>query len=366
MMDRSGPRYIPVLKGKQGEYKALKQLDPSVRGMLLPLVELPPPDWDFETEAPSRSLQEHLPRAVRLLAQHWSPAQPILIDPFFADDAMLHPGWHAFDQLREDTSEYGLHLVPVLGLNDDRSYQHAVKRAAHSDRHGICLRLREVDFEDPGQLVIDLMEMLDNLRLSPESVDLVIDLGGSNGASAHQLQVLASAYLMSIPDLEEWRTVAVILSAFPASVSDEVATGSSGHVRREDALAWRRLARQAGLKRIPLFGDYGADHPSYDYLRIDPRLLRMVASIRYTLDDEWLLVRGSQLRRHGFEQYRDLAKDLISRPEWLGADFSYGDRFIEDCATGNAGTGNATTWRMVATNHHLTLVTRRLANLGVP
>jgi hypothetical protein len=39
MMDWSGPLYIPVLKGKQGEYKALKQLDPSVRGKLLPLID---------------------------------------------------------------------------------------------------------------------------------------------------------------------------------------------------------------------------------------------------------------------------------------------------------------------------------------
>ncbi|MEI7881504.1 MAG: hypothetical protein WCI95_11585 [bacterium] len=37
----------------------------------------------------------------------------------------------------------------------------------------------------------------------------------------------------------------------------------------------------------------------------------------------------------------------------MGPKFSQGDKYIYDCATGTAGTGNLTTWRKVGTNHHL-------------
>ncbi len=110
-----------------------------------------------------------------------------------------------------------------------------------------------------------------------------------------------------------------------------------------------------------IFGDYAISHPVPKEL--DPRTMRMSASIRYTTESEWLVVKGRNVRQFGFDQYFALSKALVERPEFSGLSFSWGDQYIADCADGITGPGNATTWRKVGTNHHITLVTRELANL---
>jgi hypothetical protein len=86
----------------------------------------------------------------------------------------------------------------------------------------------------------------------------------------------------------------------------------------------------------------------------------MSASIRYTTRDAWLILKGRNVRQYGFDQYRELSRELVQRPEYNAAQYSWGDGFIKECADGRSGTGNATTWRKVGTNHHLTLVSRLL------
>ncbi len=90
--------------------------------------------------------------------------------------------------------------------------------------------------------------------------------------------------------------------------------------------------------------------------------MRMSASIRYTISDEWLILKGRNVREHGFDQYFELSRQLVQLPEYSGEEFSWGDRWIRRCARREIGPGNATTWRKVGTNHHLVLVAQDLAN----
>jgi hypothetical protein len=56
------------------------------------------------------------------------------------------------------------------------------------------------------------------------------------------------------------------------------------------------------------------------------------------------------------EQYQKLCQAVTSSSCYSGAEFSYGDKYIADCAAGEESTGNLTTWRKVGTNHHLAKV----------
>ena len=42
--------YVPILGGKAGEYRALRELTPAIKSNLTPLVEVPPVQWDFEND----------------------------------------------------------------------------------------------------------------------------------------------------------------------------------------------------------------------------------------------------------------------------------------------------------------------------
>jgi hypothetical protein len=115
--------------------------------------------------------------------------------------------------------------------------------------------------------------------------------------------------------------------------------------------------------RLPAFGDYAIVHP--DTLRVDPRITKPSASIRYTIEKKWCIVKGRNVRDYGLQQYQDLCRSLIRLSCFLGGNFSAGDKYIEDCANGIAGTGNLTTWRLVGTNHHVEKVVYDLSSFFV-
>jgi hypothetical protein len=53
-------QYVPILKGKEGEYSALRELTGSVKDLLTPLAEIPSIPYDFENDAPAKTVDEHL------------------------------------------------------------------------------------------------------------------------------------------------------------------------------------------------------------------------------------------------------------------------------------------------------------------
>ena len=110
------------------------------------------------------------------------------------------------------------------------------------------------------------------------------------------------------------------------------------------------------------FGDYAVQ--SVDVLStFNPLFMQASAQLRYTVSGAWFVARGSSTRTGGFDQSRELAAQVTRHSEFSGRDFSVGDRWIADRAVNATKSGNATTWRMVTTNHHLAFVLKQLANL---
>lgn len=93
------------------------------------------------------------------------------------------------------------------------------------------------------------------------------------------------------------------------------------------------------------------------------------ASVKYTIDDGWLIIRGQGTRTPGtggFSQFLAHAALLVSRPEYCGANFSWGDEMISDIAAGTQGSGNLETWVRIGVNHHIEFVVDRLASYAGP
>jgi hypothetical protein len=90
------------------------------------------------------------------------------------------------------------------------------------------------------------------------------------------------------------------------------------------------------------------------------------ASIRYTADDYWVIMRGESVRNKrgpGFAQWPANAQLLCERSEFCGASFSYGDEYIARMSRQTKNPGSATTWLCAGINHHLTFVVRQIDNL---
>lgn len=91
--------------------------------------------------------------------------------------------------------------------------------------------------------------------------------------------------------------------------------------------------------------------------------MRPSASIRYTCESAWLVLKGRNVRDHGYEQFHDMCRDLVQRQEYSGRHFSWGDEYIDECAARRVSKGSLTTWRKVGTSHHLAFVVGQIATV---
>lgn len=352
--------YVPCLRWKQGEYQALYRLSPKAKSKLTPLVELAEMGWDFEQQKESKTIDEHLEKVADRFQKKWG-ARPAFVDlkHLSAFDRMKggeHPLTFVFNGLRAK----GVPAIPVTCLTRHTDYQTAVRRTIAIDRRGVCLRLTLLQVHDK-----DFQQLLEGqlkyFGLSKGEVDLIVDLEAPTSFEpmAGFVAMLAATF-PKIPRLEAWRTFTLLGTSFPKSMG-ELSLGMQS-VQRKEWLCYKEiLARAEGMGRKPTFGDYVIAHPAL--IQKDLRQLKPAATIRYTANDTWIVVKGKNVRDYGFGQYKQLCAELISHNAFSGRGFSAGDQFIVECAAGSQKTGNLPTWRWVGTNRHLEKVVSDLSSL---
>lgn len=352
-------RYVPILKGKEGEFAALETLAPEVKADVFPLIEVVGVPFNYSTGQNAKTLDQHIKGLPDRLNKSWGDRPFFLETPFFGDDGHLADDRCAFGALLDRCTQAGLNPIPVITTRSTVSCRNSV-RTRVAKGSGLCLRLQMRDFAEDVETSDEVRNVLLSVgKDSPAGLDVIIDFAELKTDSSTSL-LLARSVLSMLPAPAEWRSVIIAAASFPEDLS-AVNTSSSVTMPREEWNLWRALQRKPSLLPANLiFADYAISHP---LIRgIDPRIMRMSASIRYTTPDSWLVMKGRNVGQYGFEQYFELCKRLIARPEYAGANFSWGDEFIDKCARREAGPGNATTWRKVGVNHHITMVARQLAN----
>lgn len=218
------------------------------------------------------------------------------------------------------------------------------------------------DFQDFEDFDTEISDLLRHLKISEHEADLILDLRAIGGVSVPAEIDHAVDLIESLPKIDSWRSFSLCATAFPADLMGMKPQEKSWIPRTEWDL-WRCLVSGKALPRIPVFGDYAIANPQPS--EVDPRIMRPSASIRYTTDKGWIVLKGRNLRDHGYTQFHSVSQSLVSDPDYCGPSFSWGDDYISRCANRSATTGNLTTWRKVGTSHHLAFVADQLANLSV-
>ena len=336
--------YMPILKWKRGEQAALANLGPADKISTLPVIELLVlPDAD---QAPDDQGRGPFHAIVQQILRAWGTTTPIAVDMEDADGTTLHP----IDVLFAAGRGVGLQLVPVTGPARSPDYQAAIARAVGSDHRGVVLRLSPDDLFD-ASMPANVQQVLTQLGVAPPDVDFLCDLGFIGGQNAPMLVTAVRGVLANIPVLATWRHLIVAASNLPSDFSTIHGLGS---VPRTEWALWNALR---GAARSPSFGDYAVAHPIYTQVPFAG-----AANIRYTIASDWLIFRGFKVTMPGgFAQFVTMSQQLVLSPSFCGPGFSWGDGQIALYAGGASGTGNMTTWRAIATNHHIVFVLRQLA-----
>lgn len=350
--------YVPILKWKQGEYRGLATVDAKTKRFLTPVIELLEPGD-----------REGLKRAFRQVERAWGNERPFFLDLYYCGEQQIEP-----EEVEEDEEEdaeivaaaaydeatkMGLPFIPVISPSyTEAEIQVAMK---YTDR-GLCIRLRNDDF-DSDELTKDVRQFVREIGLSVNQVDVIADFESLDMTSSQACK-LAVPVLRELMSAGKWRTVTLCATSFPHTMQG-IPTGSVSAIERKAWLVWKRVLSSSKLPRLPSFGDYGIQHP--ELVEYDPRTMQASATIRYALDEEWLLVRGYGLKargKGGFKQFKFLSDQLRKLPQFYGPQHCAGCSLINDIADRNDRFGNLGTWRGIGTCHHLTVTTQAIARLS--
>lgn len=359
--------YVPILKGKEAEYGALKELKGSPKEKMTPLWEIPPIPFDYQNGCPAKTIDEHLSNIESRILGAWVFKRPAYIDlSNIYEGERMQDGTHPIEYVLREGRAKQLKLIPVSGFNRDDAYQKAIHMAHRTDKLGVCLRIGTEDFEDlaggSSEKETQIKELLKSWQIKPEETDLILDFGAITENQASSTTITAIALISSLPYVDKWRTIIFAGTAFPKDLRD-VRPNGTARLPRTEWQVWKSLMERGNrLVRTPVFGDYGINHPVHS--EVDPRIIKMSAGLRYTTDNDWLIFKGRNVQKHGSEQFNRLCADLIQMKDYKGKDFSWGDGEIYTLAKNHANSGNATTWRKIGFNHHFAMVINQLASLS--
>jgi len=342
---------MPILKGKQGELWALREQ--GHREGVYPIIEIPRIRWDYDADTPAKSIESHVSGFLREFERTLSRIGKCAVDAHLLDGDGADDSTIALHKTLQRSVHIGEPITPTTGLGRPSTYNHVAGEFARRYATGCVVRIERDDLYDVTELKAGIEHLLGEMRLRPDQIDFVIDLGFLREDGEREDLNFVIQVLPHIPYLNRWRSLWFSGGSFPEFLTS-VAADSSEYIPRIEWTIWNALAREARGKRVPSYSDYGIAHPiSPD---VDGRMMNMSASIRYTTEHHWLIVKGRSTRSHGYAQFRDVAGRLVESSDYCGRNFSEGDSYFDDCSEGTDGPGNATKWRQAGTSHHMRYV----------
>ena len=358
-MNLSSAIYMPQLKWKFGELKAIGTAVGASSGRLLPLFVIPPAGAFDQLEGRTLGTAEYIRSFGAKLAGHWRGG-PVFVDGNLIDDERHSSsvGQHALTELLERARLAHVVACPVTTMSRSPSYQDAVRRfRKHNPGWPICIRLSlsETDVLATESRVDSLLKQFD--AISSETV-LLLDAGPIFVPDADQL---ANVIIDTLAPLGRQKFAKVFWGATTFPEKHGLKAGEIGRWKRSDWAVYERLLSRAGeLAVLPMFSDYGLEYPAhYKPIQISP-----VAHLRYSSAKDYLMVRGTSTKKpNGYEAIFPVAGKLAELTEFQGSSYSIGNSYVAGLATGAGKTGHAGMWRWAATDHHLSLVLNTLGGL---
>ena len=356
-MNFASDHYVPVLKVKRGEKKALSLISNLLHHRVTPLLEIVE-----RSESAEKPLDKHLDTAFKDLELSVRPFQRCFID---AHEVSSEANTAVADVFQR-AAKVGVRFTPVTGIS--RPAADVAASLAHPS-NGIAIRLTREEFEG-GSVTRDVRRFMSRNGLAMEGVDLFLDLGAVENLVADGIAALSDAFLQEIPDQTQWRTLTLSACTFPKSMGG-VDRNSYDLVERAEWIAWRDslFANRRSMPRLPSFSDCAIQHP-VGVEGFDPRTMQVSAAVRYTLPDHWLLIKGESTRNiPPSEQFPELATRLVYghlRSHYAGANHCDGCASIKAAADGAPKLGSAEAWRRFGTIHHITRVVQDLSALPWP
>lgn len=348
--------YCPILKSKRSEVNAIKHLHSDVKAYCTPIIDLAAASTDDQKKNP----EQFVARNISAMSSVFSGFGRIYLDSSEIDadlrlPDMTHPMRCAYEKVKDSVGE----VIPVSGLYRDGAHWAETLHIATEEGHNtICLRLDRYDLDVPSDTRDAVIELV-NDRLSELKIEVLYDL---RSVAGRNVPVLAGEVLTVQQLLFPYIGGQAIVAGcgLPEKLADHVSARSSGYVPRVERALWESLRREPIWTQPLAFSDYATVTP--DYVEMDWRLIyKMIGpKIIYALSDQWFVIRGGSFEKLGYEQYYELAREVVKLPDFPGSAFSYGDAYVQSRANETDKPGSPASWVTASVNRHLSFTAREI------
>ena len=335
--------YMPLLKGREGEFKAIAQVPGPAVSRILPIFEVAPTDRGPTSDAYAfaQKAQESVPRDMT-----------IGVDVSHLPDPPGGPRSPMRD-IANDLGAWRIPILPVIHLNDsDERLAEAGEAAEEHSRHVVVRLGSDTADPDDEEAEAQLDRLQRRIGLPIKHCSLLIDVFEVRSERDVTRVEPVVRKCVSWARQYPWHSITLASGAMPDSIS-HLPTNTATPVRRWDLLLWQRV-RELGLQ----YGDYGIAHPKMTRGGWPP-----MPNLRYTHEDAWWIYRWTRRNNDNAAIY-GLCRELVASDHWpsRGRSYSWGDAEIAQRAAGLERPGNATSWRAWATSHHLAHVIDHLGD----
>lgn len=347
--------YIPIVKGKLNDLKALDKLQFEKRELIKPLIELSP--------TPSQtSADEHLTKFTQNLIKY-SGGGELFVDFYgFLPKETVRNKKLATIVGYELLYSAGMQVTPVYGLGrDDLIWSH-LEAVVKQNKQGFCFRLEEDDLEEDTieETWVKVLTKSSQLKLNLDEVDLLIDLRDVREKSIDTNVQIVTDFMISKPKYIKLRSIAIAGSSAPKDVS-VIKKDSLGEIERKELKIWANLKTDLVDGDTIIYSDYGVVHPDFAADNI-PVGGSANCKIRYTVGNKIMIFRGHK-RAGDSLQPHGLAQKVCAHSLYCGRNYSFGDEFIADVANYVKGPGNLGNWVLADMNHHLAFTSTQIHSL---
>lgn len=379
------PIYVPILKAKHGEFRAMTHLSERAKQQIIPLFDVPQQD-----ETKGKSVKSHLGGIASNIAsvmdgksvdlfQDKEIRKPIFIDlSQWAPNSQTEDGEHVILYLCNQLEHYGVIVNPIIRYDffHDPAYVDAISSIFWQKKHrNYCIRLSmEHDTiqdvkADPDYVADQLLNIVEKLLSNPYDICLLIDFRDISSPERSIEKIFDEAkHVIFLAQKIGFSQFILAGASMPISIKDVVEEqDSSALLPRKEMIVWQTLLSENPSLNIT-FSDYGVRNSnSPDGSK---SFSHTNGKIRYTIDKKYFVVRGHQLKsksgpaKDGFQQFYNLAQKIISSGHYTGEQFggksSWGDREIMFHSSPDNNSGNHEKWISIETNHHIETIVMEL------
>ncbi len=347
-------QYVPSLKWRMGEYQSLFRLHESIKERVIPLVNVPPVEFDFEKREMKKTVHDHVEPFPKKFSEKWGDNNAFIDFHESLHDEFMNNGESIVNYVFGGLNALGHNPVPVTGISRSKNYQAVIKSAHNKSKSGLALRVKldELMLPDISKHITDLSKYH---HLSTDNTDLIIDLGAPQSFEPYDIFAKALAKrIKSIQKIKSFRSLIVIATSI--SISDVKPPGTI--MPRHEWDLYKMLSIELEGIRVPIYGDYCMELPTYTSL--DMRLIKPAGKVIYTTEDSWIIRKGKAFRSNESQMIQH-CKYILESGHYKENNFSWGDEKIDKTAKGIECNKSMTIWKQVGFSHHITFVAEQLS-----